>query len=87
MTTKLESLSEVPPRSAADPGSASRPLSVLVAATRTYPDGLGGRETYVYEMSRALAGLGHSVTLVTGFARPLSSWRSAARACASCATL
>ena len=43
-----------------------RPLSILMAATTAYPDETGGRETYIYEMSRALTRLGHSVTLVTG---------------------
>jgi len=37
-----------------------------MAATSAYPDETGGRETYIYETSLALARLGHSVTLVTG---------------------
>lgn len=53
------------------PGAAreDRPLSVLMAATSAYPDETGGRETYIYEISRALAGIGHEVTLVTGARR------------------
>ncbi|MFH1855698.1 MAG: glycosyltransferase [Candidatus Omnitrophota bacterium] len=43
----------------------TKKLNVLMVTESFYPDGIGGAHTYVYNLSKTLVELGHSVCVIT----------------------
>jgi len=45
-------------------------MKILMVCNGAYPDEVGGAHTYVYELARHLAGLGHNMTILTRRGKP-----------------